>query len=167
MDNRYRFVVGFLTVLNALLTLLLCGLVRDTRQDLNALRSILATKQDLVNVAVPKLAFFHEEKCTGCHTERRFAGEHNVRGQIERAVAHMSALPDAGFTEKDVAKIHASLALLRCSQCHGAEQLRTLSIKSPSERMRIVRAMIAKPGSNITPDETMRILRAYEQLIGF
>lgn len=167
MDSRYRFVVGFLTVLNALLTLLLCGLVRDTRQDLNALRTILATKQDLVNVAVPKLTFFHEEKCTGCHTERKFAGAHNVRGQIEQAIAHMGALPDAGFTEQEVAKIHASLELLRCSQCHGADQLRKLSIKSPDERMRIVRQMIAKPESNITPDEATRILRAYEQMVGF
>jgi hypothetical protein len=167
MDNRYRFVVGFLTVLNALLTLLLCGLVRDTRQDINALRTILATKQDLVNVAAPKLAFFHEEKCTGCHTERRFAGPHNVRGEIDQAIAHMRALPDARFSEKDVEKIHASLELLRCSQCHGVDQLRKLSIMSPSERMRVVRQMVAKPGSNITPDEAGQILRGYEQMVGF
>ena len=167
MDSRYRFVVGFLTILNALLTLLLCGLVRDTRQEVNALRSVLATKQDLVNVAAPKLTFFHEEKCTGCHTERRFAGEHNMRGQIEQAVAHMRAMPDAGFTDQDMAKIHASLELLQCTQCHGADTLRTLAIKSPTERMRTVREMIAKPRSNITPDEASRILRAYDQMVGF
>ena len=167
MDSRYRFVVGFLTVLNALLTLLLCGLVRDTRQDVGALREVLATKQDLVNVAVPKLTFFHEEKCTTCHTERKFAGEHNVRGQIEQAVSHMRALPDSGFTDKDVAKIHASLELFRCSQCHGTDQLRRLAIKSPADRMRIVREMVAKPGSRLTPDEVTRVLRAYEQMIGF
>lgn len=167
MDSRYQFVVGFLTVLNALLILLLCGLVRDTRHEMNALRTVLATKEDLVNVTMPKLAFFHEEKCTGCHTERKFAGEHNLRGQIERAVAHMRAMPDAGFSEQDMAKIHASLDLLRCTQCHGAERLRALAIKSPTDRMRIVREMIARPRSNITPDETARILRAYDQLVGF
>lgn len=167
MDKRYQFVVGLLTVLNVLLTALLCGLVRDTRQDVDALRTVLATKQDLVNVAVPKLTFFHQEKCTACHTERRFAGEHNTRGQIERAVAHMTKMPDAPFSEKDMAKIHASLDLLRCSQCHGTEQLRLLAIKSPAERMRIIREMIAKPGSRITPDESTRILRAYEQMVGF
>jgi len=43
MDSRYRFIVGFLTVLNAILTLLLCGLVRDTRHDVNALLEVLAT----------------------------------------------------------------------------------------------------------------------------
>ena len=167
MDSRYQFVVGFLTVLNALLVLLLCGLVRDTRQDVNALRAVLATKQDLVNVAVPKFSFFHEEKCTGCHTERKFAGEHNMRGQIEQAVAHMQALPDSGFTDQDMAKIHASLDLLRCTQCHGADTLRSLAIKSPAERMRIIREMVAKPGSNITPDEVARISRAYQQMVGF
>jgi hypothetical protein len=167
MDSRYQFVVGFLTVLNALLVLLLCGLVRDTRHEVNALRTVLATKQDLVNVAVPKLTFFHEEKCTGCHTERKFAGEHNVRGQIEQAVAHMQALPDAGFTDQDMAKIHGSLDLLRCTQCHGADKLRTLAIKSPAERMRVIREMVGKPGSGISPDEVARIGRAYEQLVGF
>ena len=167
MDSRYQFVVGFLTILNALLVLLLCGLVRDTRHEINELRTVLATKQDLVNVAAPKLTFFHEEKCTGCHTERKFAGEHNMRGQIEQAVAHMRALPDAGFTDQDMAKIHASLELLRCTQCHGADKLRTLAIKSPADRMRIVREMVARPNSTITPDEVTRILRAYEQVVGF
>ena len=167
MDSRYQFVVGFLTILNALLVLLLCGLVRDTRHEINELRTVLATKQDLVNVAAPKLTFFHEEKCTGCHTERKFAGEHNMRGEIEQAVAHMRALPDTGFTDQDMAKIHASLDLLRCTQCHGADKLRTLAIKSPADRMRIVREMVARPNSTITPDEVTRILRAYEQVVGF
>lgn len=167
MDSRYQFVVGFLTILNALLILLLCGLVRDTRHEVNELRTVLATKQDLVNVAAPKLAFYHEEKCTSCHTERRFAGEHNVRGQIEQAVAHMRALPDSGFTDQDMAKIHSSLELLRCTQCHGADKLRTLAIKSPAERMRVIREMIGRPGSSITPDEVTQISRAYQQLLGF
>jgi hypothetical protein len=167
MNNRYQFVVGLLVILNALLTLLLCGLVRDTRQDVSTLRDVLATKQDLVNVAVPKLTLFHEQKCTGCHTERRFAGPHNVRGQIDQAIAHMSALPDAPITKAEMDKIHASLDLFRCSQCHDMNQLRRLAIKSPEERMRIVREMAGKPGSSLTPDEVTRILRAYEQLVGF
>jgi hypothetical protein len=79
----------------------------------------------------------------------------------------MHAMPDAGFTDQDMAKIHASLELLRCTQCHGRDTLRTLAIKSPTERMRIVREMIAKPRSNITPDEASRILRAYHQMVGF
>ncbi len=167
MDKRYQFVVGLLTVLNVLLTALLCGLVRDTRRDVGALSAVLATKQDLVNVAAPKLTFFHEEKCTTCHTERKFAGAHNVRGQIEKAVAHMGAMPDAPFTQQEVAKIHASLELLRCTQCHGADRLRGLAIKSSAERMRIIRDMIAKPGSSITPDEVTRISRSFEQMLGF
>jgi len=167
MDNRNRFVVVFLTVLNAFLTLLLCGLVRDTRQDVVALRSVLASKQDLVNVAAPKLTFFHEEKCTTCHSERKFAGDHNVRGQVEQAVIHMGRMPDAGFTSEDAARIHDSLQVFRCSQCHDTDQLRRLAIKSPADRMRIIREMIAKPGSRISPDEAARILRSFERMVGF
>src|SRR5574341_1623656 len=91
MDSRYRFVVAFLVVLNALLTLLLCGLVRDTRHDVNALRAVLATKQDLVNVAVPKLTLYHEEKCTSCHSERRFTVPHDGAGSL-RSEEHTSEL---------------------------------------------------------------------------
>lgn len=167
MDSRYRFVVGFLTVLNACLTMLLCGLVRDTRHDVNALRDVLATKQDLVNVAAPKLPRLHEEKCTSCHSARRFAGEHNVRGQIEAALAHMEQMPDTSFTKDDVARVHASLQLLRCAQCHGADQLRALAIKSPADRMRIVREMADRPASRISPDEVSAILRSFELLGGF
>ncbi|MCI0484783.1 MAG: hypothetical protein L0Y78_09400, partial [candidate division NC10 bacterium] len=87
--------------------------------------------------------------------------------QIEQAIAHMEALPDARFSKEDIDKIHASLDLFRCSQCHGMDQLRKLAIKSPADRMRIVREMAGKPGSSITADEVTRILRAYEQLVGF
>lgn len=167
MDSRYRFVVGFLVVLNAILTMLLCGLVRDTRHDVNALRDVLATKQDLVNVAAPKLTMSQEENCTSCHTERRFAGEHNVRGQIETALAHMEKMPDVPFSREDTARIHASLQLLRCAKCHDADQLRQLAIKSPAERIRNIREMAAKPGSGISPDEVAAILKSYEQLTGF
>lgn len=168
MDARFRFVVGFAVVLNALLVLVLCGVVMNVREDVQGLQAVLVTKQDLINVAAPKLAFFHEGKCTSCHTERRFAGPHdNVRGKIEMAVAHMSALPDTEFTEEDVAKIHGSLAALRCVQCHGADKLRLLAIKSPEQRMQTIREMIAKPGSNISPDEAEQIQRSFEQMIGF
>jgi len=167
MDSRNRFVVVLMTVLYTILTLLLAGLVRDTRQDVGTLHELLATKEDLVNLAAPKLTFFHEEKCTSCHTERRFAGEHNTRGQIESAVAHMGAMRDATFTDEDMANIHASLDLFRCSQCHGTDQLRRLAIKSPEERMKVIREMIGKPGSQITQDEATRILRAFERMAGF
>ena len=168
MDARFRFVVGFAVVFNALLVLILCGMVMNMRQDVQGLQTVLVTKQDLANVAAPKLAFFHEDKCTTCHTERRFAGPHeNVRGEIEPALAHMRAMPDAGFTDQDLAKIHGSLAVLRCVQCHGADKLKLLAIKSPEQRMQIIREMIAKPESNISPDEAEAILRSYEQMVGF
>jgi cytochrome c553 len=167
MDARFRFVAGFVGVLNTLLIILLCGVTMETREEVKGLHEVLATKQDLVNVAAPKLTLFTEEKCTTCHAERRFLGPHNVRGEIEQAVAHMQALPDTNFTDEDLAKIHASLALLRCTRCHGADRMRTLAIKSPEQRMQIIREMIAKPGSNISPDEAEEISNSLEQLLGF
>lgn len=167
MDARFRFVVTFTVVLNALLAVILCGVVMQTRDDVRALQDVLATKQDLINVAAPRLTFFHEEKCTRCHSERRFAGPHDTRGQIEQALAHMSGLPDSGLTQEDLARVHGSLTLLRCTQCHGADKLRLLAIKSPEERMQVIREMIARPGSNITPDEAEEINRSFEDMLGF
>jgi hypothetical protein len=167
MDARFRFVIGFVGVLNVLLVIILCGVVMETRQDVRGLQEVLVTKQDLVNVAAPRLTLFAEEKCTSCHSERRFLGPHNARGEIEQAIAHMSALPDTKFTDEDLAKIHSSLALLRCTQCHGADKLRLLAIKSPEDRMQIIRDMIAKPGSKIGPDEAEEISGSFDQLLGF
>lgn len=167
MDNRYRFVIVFTTLLSALLMIFLCGLVRDTRREVHSLREVLASKQDLINVAAPKLTLFHEDRCTSCHTERRFAGPHNTRGEVEQALAHMRAMPDTRFSDQDMSRIHASLQALRCVQCHGADKLRGLAIKSVEDRMQIIREMIAKPGSNIAPDEAEAIQRSFEQVLGF
>jgi len=167
MDARFRFVGGFVLLLNALLVLILCGVVMDTREEVRGLQEILATKQDLVNVAAPRLTLFAEQKCTTCHSERRFLGLHNMRGRIQQAVAHMAALPDTKFSDEDLAKVHASLALLRCAQCHGADKLRSLALKSPEQRMQVIREMIARPGSQIGPDEADDIGRSVEQLLGF
>jgi len=168
MDARFRFVVGFVGVLNALLIIILCGVVMETRREVQGLADVLATKQDLINVAAPKLTLFHEDKCTSCHTERRFAGpHHNMPGKIDQALAHMEALPDTGFTDEELAKIHGSLAVLRCAQCHGAEKLQSLAIKTPAQRKQIINEMIAKPGSNISPDEAEEISRSLEQMFGF
>ncbi|MBU0639760.1 MAG: hypothetical protein KKB50_12910 [Planctomycetes bacterium] len=167
MDTRFRFIAGFLTLLNAVLILVLCGMVVNLGAEVTGLKDVLASKQDLVNVAAPQLALFTEDKCTSCHTERRFLGQHNMRGEIDQALAHMSALPDTNFSDDDMAKIHASLALMRCTQCHGAEKLKLLSLKSPEERMEIISRMIAKPDSKLSPDEAEAIARSYELLSGF
>ncbi len=166
MDNRYRFVIVFTTLLSALLMIFLCGLVRDTRREVQALRDVLASKQDLINVAAPRLTMFHEDRCTGCHTERRFAGPHNTRGEIEQALAHMQAMPDARFSDQDMARVHASLNAMRCVQCHGADKLRGLAIKSAEDRMQVIREMISKPGSHIAPDEAEALHRSFEQVLG-
>jgi len=167
MNTRFHFLLGLAAILNLVLVVFLSGTVVQLRSQVANLTKVLATKEDLVAVNVPQSRFFTEEKCTRCHTERRFAGEHNMRGEIEAAVAHMKAMPDVGLTEDDMAKIHASLSLLRCTRCHGEEKIRALALKSPEERMATVRRMTASPGSGLLPDEIAEILRAYREIYGF
>jgi len=167
MNWTFRTLLGIASILSLVLVLFLTSQVTRLRGQVADLTEVLATKDDLVRVSTPQMKFFHEEKCTSCHTERRFAGEHSSKGQIEAALAHMKAMPDATFTEDDMAKIHSSLQLLRCASCHGEEQLRLLALKSPEQRMDVIRRMAAMPGSNISPDEAESIQRAYQQLFGF
>lgn len=167
MNARFRFLLGLAAILNLVLVVFLSSTVVQLRSQMTGLTQVLATKEDLVAVNVPQTPLFTEEKCTRCHTERRFAGEHNTRGEIEAAVAHMRAMPDVGLTDKDMAKIHASLSLLRCTRCHGEETLRALALKSPGERMSTIRRMIASPGSGLMPDEMEEIQRAYREIYGF
>jgi len=75
--------------------------------------------------------------------------------------------PGADITEQDFVRLHGSLALERCRQCHGEENLRKLAIKSPEERMQIIREMMAKPSSNLAPGDVEEINRSFEQLLGF
>jgi hypothetical protein len=76
-------------------------------------------------------------------------------------------MPDAHFTDQDMAKIHASLSLLRCKSCHSEEKLRLLALKSPEERMAVIQRMALQPGSNLNPDEVESIHTSYQQLFGF
>jgi hypothetical protein len=168
MNARFRLITGLFTVANLVLVLMLCGMAVRLREDVNQLKTVLATKDDLINVSVPRMKFFHEEKCTTCHSERRFMGPHeNLRGHLDQAVMQMMSQAGADISEDDFVKLHGSLVLERCRQCHGEEQLRKLAIKSPEQRMQIIREMIAKPGSDITPDEAEEINRSFEQMLGF
>jgi len=167
MNARFRFVLAFCAVTSVFLLTLVAGHVGALRGEVRALREHVASKKDLLATQAPEMRLFHEEKCTSCHTERRFAGEHNTRGEIDAAVAHMKAMPDAGFTDDDMARIHASLTLLRCARCHSVEQLRGLALRTPGERVDLIRTMISKPGSSLSSDEADEINRAYQQIVGF
>ena len=167
MNWTFRALLGFSTVFSLVLIILLAGQVASLREDIAQLETTLATKDDLARVSVPSVKLYHEEKCTSCHTERRFAGEHNVRGEMEAALEHMRAMPDARFTDEEMAKIHASLELLRCASCHGQDQLRLLALKTEEQRMDVIQRMAAKPDSKLEPDEIESIHAAYQRLFGF
>jgi hypothetical protein len=167
MNRTFRVLLILSSVLSLVLIAFLTSQVGALRSEFVGLRGALATKEDLVRVSVPPVEFFHEEKCTGCHAERRFAGEHNTRGEMESALAHMKSLPDARFSDEDMGKIHASLQMLRCKSCHGADRLRTLALKTSEERMEIIRRMVNKPGSNLTEDDVSSIHASFQQIWGF
>jgi hypothetical protein len=166
MSMRFRFLVGMGVLLNAILILLVVGLIRTTRADLSQIRSEMATRDDIVAAAVPRIDLSQEAKCERCHSERRYAGEKNTRrANILGAVAHMRALPDAGLTDEEMEKVTASLDLLRCTGCHDIDALRSMARESEERRLEIIRRCIARPGSNISPDKANDILRAFHVIV--
>lgn len=165
MNSRLSFLLGFTAVINVLLIVFLAGQISGLREEVADLSDVLATKQDLAAMALD-VEFAHEDACTGCHSERRFAGR-GGRAEMEAAVAHMQSMPDAGFTDDDVDAIRSSLTMLRCTQCHGDDEIKALALKSEEERRNTIRRMAAMPGSNIDPGEVDAIIDAYNDIIGF
>ena len=166
MSLRFRLLVGMGVLLNAILIMLVVGLLRTTRADLSQIRSEMATRDDIVAVAVPRIELSQQGKCDRCHTELRYAGEKNTRrANIAGALAHMRTLPDAGLTDEEMERLTASLDLLRCTGCHDVDVLRSMALESEERRLEIIRRCISRPGSNISPDKATDILRAYHVIV--
>ena len=152
----------------AILVLFACSVLMGLRADVAALKDVLASKDDLVAVKTAGLDLsFQQRKCTTCHTERRFAGEHETKDELVKIIKHMEEMPDMRLTDRDVEKIHSSLTLLKCATCHSSEEIKKLALMTDAEQTGTIREMQRKPGSNISPDEVQQIKDSFQLLVGF
>ncbi len=168
MDVKSRWFVNFLLVANVIVVVFIANMVVNLGAQVEGLKDVLATKHDLeaVRTAGAPLAF-HQDECTRCHTERRFASMHGTKSDIERIITRMRDKPDSRITQTEADKIHASLMLLRCGQCHSRDMMSDLALLTSEERLSAVRGMAKKSGSGIPVGEAEDILRSYELLLGF
>ena len=167
-DAKARIVTTFVALATAILVLFGCSVLMGLRADVAALKDVLASKDDLVAVKTAGLDLsFQQRKCTTCHTERRFAGEHETKDELVKVIKHMEQMPDMQLTDRDVEKIHSSLTLLKCATCHSSEQIKKLALMTDAEQRATIRAMQRKPGSKISPDEVQDIKNSFQLLVGF
>ena len=168
MDPKSRWLTTFLLVVNTILIVFIANMFLNLRAEVRGLKDVLVTKSDLQAVRTAEAKFlFAEEKCTRCHTERRFSDVHGTKDELLQIVRHMQEHPDARITEQETDKIHASLMLLKCTQCHSGEMMKKLSLMSAEQRLGVIREMAKKPGTSIATEEAEAILKSYELLLGF
>lgn len=152
-DTKARVTIGFLSISIAVLLIFACSMLMNLRAEVRSLKDVLATKSDLVAVRTAGIDLSYEQrKCTTCHTERRFAGEHATKNDIARIIKQMEQHPDTRLTHQDVERIHASLTLMRCTSCHSSEEINKLSLMDQDEQAEVIREMQRKPGSGISPN---------------
>jgi len=167
MSPRATFLNTVLSIFMAVMLLMLCAMVLNLRGEIQTLQRETVTHKDLVQARIPELRVFAEEKCTSCHTERRFLGEHMSPSELDLHVEQMAAMPDVKLSDQEIAKVHASLNIMKCMQCHDSSVLKELALKSEGERLSVITRMIEKPGSQISSEEIDDIDRSFEMILGF
>ena len=168
MDPTSRWLTTFLVICNTIIIVFVANMVVNMKTEIGALKADLATRADLATMqtrgAQPS---FHQETCTRCHTERRFAGQHTTGDELMRIVRRMQSQPDARISSAETEKIHASLMLLKCTQCHSGDTLQKLSLMNSEQRLSLIEKMAKKPQSAIPIGEARDILDSFELLLGF
>ena len=167
MDTKIRVMFGVLLISNTLLTLFLVGIVLETRQDLNNIDRILATKNDLINLKQASTENILEKNCGRCHSEIRFAGFHGSEKDLLRMINEMQIMEGSAIDPNDIDKIHASLELLQCNSCHEQERIKKMTLNSDLERNEIISEMLKKSKVDTDEEDIARIKRSYQQIYGF
>ena len=167
MNSKAMFISASVSILTAIMVMFLSAMVLDLRGEVQAFREASVTRKDLVQVRVPEMRLFAEERCTTCHSERRFLTEHESSAELLRHVEQMAALPDVEMSPEEVKKAHASLNVLKCTQCHDTEALKVMAVKSDSERLAVINEMADKPRSMISRDDIEDINKSFERIFGF
>lgn len=167
-DAKARIFTTFAIMVIAVLTVFQISLIMHLQGEVTSLKNVLATKDDVVAVRTAGVNLSVEQQvCTRCHTERRFAGEHDTQNQLTQVIQRMEHHPDMKLTDRDVQRVHASLTLLKCANCHTSEQIKKLALLNSDQQVAKIREMQAKPGSKISPDELKDIQKSFQILVGF
>jgi uncharacterized membrane protein len=165
MTLKNRLILLFFVFCNTILLVFLCNMVLALQSDIASLKGDLATKQDLATMKVGDVQPLLDEKCTRCHSERKFAGLHGT--ELQAALTKMERIKDARLSAQEVDKVHASLVMERCLACHSKDVIKELALKSKMERDEIISRMRQKEGAGLQDVDVQTIEKSFEQIYGF
>ncbi len=158
-------VFGIAILLNLLLAVLILDQVQSTRRDVAGLAVELASKQDIAMLRPIRVGEILEQRCEGCHTDRRFAALNGMsQAEILATVDRMRSHPGADIPAYEVKTIRAALRMFRCTSCHSEAVLSRLVLMPPDERVRFLRAKVRMPGSGFRPDQVGELIEAFDAL---
>jgi hypothetical protein len=167
-----RMLVYFLGAATFILVIFMTQMVVSIEKEVSHLRDQLATKDDLVNLAVsvgpvdPAMDVL-QGTCTDCHTVETFAAAHGMEGDVHDLVTRMSELSGAHINNTEMPTIEAALTYLKCAHCHSIEKLKELAILSPAERWDLIVRMMQEEGATISREDAQRIRDFYGDFWGW
>ena len=180
---RRRTFFMFLGVATFVLVVFLIQLVVSLHNDVSALRDVLATKEDLTNLAmiigpVDPVEATLTGACGNCHDRATFATAHGegqaldyVSGleseDIDLLVSRMLSRNGDAMAEEDLPRIEAALTYMKCAHCHTIDRIRELAIMDEQERWEVILAMMNEPGATISQEDARRIRDFYGQFWGW
>ncbi len=167
VNSRLAFFLAFSLAINVVLTVLLVGELLVVRNEVRALPRQLVTKDDIAALRPLRVQQILDARCTGCHTDRRFAAVLGWERQpILDVVARMAQHPGANIPPAEFDRIAASLTMLQCLRCHNESVLSRLVLQTPAEQVATIRRMQRLAGSGIRSDQVPQIVEAFRVLSG-
>lgn len=172
MGNKNHFISRMLPFLLTIVTTIIVVFIAQILLGIKAeLNEVKATLQKMEEEKVKNVTFQPfkplQENCTSCHNERKFMGIHGGDAEINNIINYMEQMPDIHLSPQDVEKVHSSMVLLKCANCHDEQQLKILGTISAEKQREIIMQMSKKSGSNISPDEINQIQKALLEIQGF
>ncbi len=172
MNNKHqdslRIFILLISLLTAVVVVLVANVVIGNNARLTAIEASLATAQEesQFRTAVDPFGIL-DDNCVACHTDRRFLEPHTGSLEALAVIKRMSDHPDAVITPAELDKIHASLVMLKCVQCHDEGNLMKFSGMNPAQQRVTLRNMMEMPGANITTEDARVILEGLHSIQGF
>lgn len=172
MENKNHFfsrlLPFLLTIVTTIIVLFVAQILVGIKAELNEVK---ATLQKMEEEKIKNVSFQPfkplQENCTDCHSERRFMGIHGGDTEINNIISFMTQMPDVHLSPQDLEKVHGSLVLLKCTNCHDEQQIKVLGTMSAEKQREIIIRMSKKRGSNISPDEVNQLQKALLDIQGF
>jgi hypothetical protein len=172
MENKNHFISRMLpfllTIITTVVVVFIAQILLGVKAELNEVKATLQKMEEekVKNVTLQPFKPL-QENCTSCHNERKFMGIHGGDAEINNIINFMAQMPDVHLSPQDVEKVHGSLVLLKCTNCHDEQQIKVLGTMSAEKQKEIIMRMSKKSGSNISPDEVNQIQKALLEIQGF